>query len=137
MKRLITALLLTGVMVAAAGFAATFALNSNPGQEGQEDIAAADVDVDFCNHNVELNIDGAYVDGSGYEVSDVEVDADPACEGWTASVTLTMDGNSLGEASAVLDASGDATIDFSGAGILVADVNDVHLQLDDTAGPII
>ncbi len=134
-KRLITALMLTGVMVAAAGFAATFAINGNPGQEGQEDIAAADTLVDFCNHNVEFNIDGEFANGE-YQVSDVYVQADNACEGWTASVTLTEGGVALAEMSAVLDANGDATLDFRGEEIAVAVVDDAHIQIDNTVGPV-
>jgi hypothetical protein len=122
----------------AIAFAAAFDLNGNPGQAGQQDISSGEAMVGSCNGNVEININGDWVDGSSWIVGDVEIDANPVCAGYEVSVVLTDgSGNGLAEESGTLDAGGDATLDFTSHAIDVADVEDVHVLIDPEPGSIL
>lgn len=139
--RLFPIMLFVAVLMAATfAIADEFAINSGGGQAGQEDISAGSEDVDACNSNVEVNIDGGW-DHDVYEVKKVYVNADDllppdGCEGATVKVTLTdADGHSLAEKTGTLDALGDAILGFGGKDIPVTDVKDVHVLIDQFTGP--
>jgi hypothetical protein len=123
------------------------AMFGDPEQPHQEDIASAGKSVDFCNHNVEVDIDGEFDpdytpsinDEGDNVVSEVWVRTDTSCIGWNLVVTLTGTGNLPLSSDPIVISSQDTVLDADDfpEPILVSDVTDVHVLIDgdDTGDP--
>jgi len=138
--------LAVAAMFGAFAFANTFAVNGNEGQENQEDIASAGASVDFCNHNVEVDIDGVFsehVDGgindNGDNVlAELWVRTDPACDGYQIVVTLTGTAEPMPLSSYPVEINSQdmqfTPDDFGHQFILISDITDVHVLIDGDNG---
>lgn len=110
-KRLLIALF-AGAAVFGAAFAFAAALNLN-----SDNLAAGDQVVVSCDPDgVTATYDVAYVAGTGYAVSSVEVTGIAAtCAGQSVGVTLTDGGVVMASATGTADTTGTLTLAVAGA----------------------
>jgi hypothetical protein len=110
-KRLLIALFAgAAVFGAAFAFAAALDLNSDNLAAGDEVVVSCDTD------GVTATYDVAYVAGTGYTVSSVDVTGiDAACDGQSVGVTLTDGGAVLASATGTADATGSLSVAIAGA----------------------
>jgi hypothetical protein len=116
----------------AFGFANGFTVNGGANQADQLVIASGGADLLGCNGNVEVNPQAHFVNDSGWQFGNVEVDANPECATFDVQLVFTYNGDQVGagSCSAELDNLGDATVDCSGLNLDVNDANDIHVLID-------
>jgi len=115
-----------GVVVfgAVTAFAATLSVNGKT-------LGAGNATVSSCNSGASVTYTTAYSASlPGYKVATAPVTTAVACNGFAYKVTLTGASNaSLAEVTGTLDASGNATPDFSASNISAANVTGVSVVI--------
>jgi hypothetical protein len=116
----------TGVVIfgAVTGFAATLSVSSKT-------LGSGNASVSSCNSAATVTYTTAYSASlPGYKVATAPVTTAAACNGFAYKVTLTGTGNaSLAEVTGALDASGNATPDFTASNIAAANVTGVSVVI--------
>ena len=116
----------TGVVIfgAVSAFAATLSVNGKT-------LGSGNATVSSCNSGATVTYTTAYsATLPGYKVATAPVTTAAACNGFAYKVTLTGAGNaSLAEVTGTLDASGNATPDFSASNISAANVTGVSVVI--------
>lgn len=116
----------TGVVVfgAVTAFAATLSVNGKT-------LGAGNATVSSCNSSASVTYTTAYsATLPGYKVATAPVTTAAACNGFAYKVTLTGAANaSLAEVTGTLDASGNASPDFSASNIAAANVTGVSVVI--------
>lgn len=109
---------------AVTAFAATLSV-------GATKLGSGNATVTTCNASASVTYATAYSSTvPGYKVTTTPVTSAATCSGQAYKVTLTGSGNtSLAEVSGVLDASGNATPDFSASSIAAANITGVSLVI--------
>ncbi|HWC33453.1 MAG TPA: hypothetical protein VG650_01380 [Mycobacteriales bacterium] len=112
------------VFGAVTAFAASLSVSS-------KSLGAGNATVSSCNASAAVTYNTAYSSTvPGYKVSTAPVTTAAACNGLAYKVTLTGAGNaSLAEVSGTLDASGNASPDFSTNNISAATVTGVSVTI--------
>lgn len=115
-----------GVVVfgAVTAFAATLSVNGKT-------LGSGNATVSSCNSGATVTYTTAYsATLPGYKVATAPVTTAAACNGFAYKVTLTGAANaSLAEVTGTLDASGNATPDFSASNISAANVTGVSVVI--------
>jgi len=125
MKRILIAAVLGLVVFGAVyGFAASLTVNSNSLAAGSGTVAA-------CNATATVSYNTTYSAAiPGYKVTTAPVTSAATCAAMAYKVTLTgTGGTSLGEVSGTLDASGNASPDFSASNVNAASVTGVSVVI--------
>ncbi|MDQ1684225.1 MAG: hypothetical protein QOC82_962 [Frankiaceae bacterium] len=116
----------TGVVIfgAVTAFAATLSVNS-------KSLGSGNATVSSCNTAATVTYTTAYAATlPGYKVATAPVTTAAACNGFAYKVTLTGAANAaLAEVTGTLDASGNATPDFSASNIAAANVTGVSVVI--------
>jgi hypothetical protein len=116
----------TGVVIfgAVTAFAATLSVSSKT-------LGSGNASVSSCNSGATVTYTTAYSSTlPGYKVATAPVTTAAACNGFSFKVTLTGAANaSLAEVTGTLDASGNATPDFSASNIAAATVTGVSVVI--------
>jgi hypothetical protein len=117
---------ITGVVIfgAVTAFAATLSVNSKT-------LGSGNATVSSCNSGATVTYTTTYSASlPGYKVGTAPVTTAVGCNGFAYKVTLTGSGNaSLAEVTGTLDASGNATPDFSASNIAAATVTGVSVVI--------
>jgi len=117
---------ITGVVVfgAVSAFAATLSVSS-------KSLGSGNATVSGCNASASVTYNTAYAASlPGYKVSTAPVTTAAGCNGMAYKVTLTGASNaSLGEISGTLDASGNASPDFSSSNVAASSVTGVSVVI--------
>ena len=115
-----------GVVIfgAVTAFAATLSVNGKT-------LGSGNATVSSCNSGATVTYTTAYsATLPGYKVGTAPVTTAAACNGFAFKVTLTGAGNaSLAEVTGTLDASGNASPDFSASNIAAANVTGVSVVI--------
>ena len=116
----------TGVVIfgAVTAFAASLSVSSKT-------LGSGNATVSSCNSGASVTYTTAYsATLPGYKVATAPVTTAAACNGFAYKVTLTGAGNaSLAEVTGTLDASGNATPDFTASNIAAANVTGVSVVI--------
>ena len=98
--------------------------------EGGVNQAGGDNSLTCQTNHVLVGYTDTFFNGHGYIKTEVKLSSlAAACAGKTIKVTLTKDGNSLGEVVGVVPAGGGTLTLPLPPGILASDVNDVHVAI--------
>ena len=115
-----------GVVVfgAVTAFAATLTVNT-------KSLGAGNATVSSCNSSAAVTYNTSYASSiPGYKVTTAPVTSAVACASMSYKVTLTGASNaSLGEVSGSLDASGNASPDFSATNIAASGVTGISVVI--------
>lgn len=136
MRKLFALLVILAVATSAFAFAASFSINSSGSQSDQENISSGSESIGACDSNIETDITGTWLDGTGFIVDTVWVNLNDNCVDTNVSVVLTN--GSSGQVSSVkdygppLDSGAEHTFDFSDETILVEEVQGIEVQVDNT-----
>lgn len=118
--------LIVGVVTfgAVTAFAATLTVNSKT-------LGSGNATVTSCNASAAVTYNTIYSSSpAGYKVTTTPVTSAAACATLSYKVNLTGAGNtSLGEVTGTLDASGNASPDFTGSNILASLVTGVSVVI--------
>ena len=123
-KRWLPAVLVALAMFAVVGYAASLTLNTKT-------LAAGSSAVSACNASASVSYNSTYSSGlPGYKVTTAPITSAVACASMAYRLNLSGAGNaSLAEVNGTLDASGNASPDFSSSNIAASLVTGVQLVI--------
>ena len=134
MRKLLALLLLVAVVTSAFAFANSFAVNSLPEREGQQNISSGVATVQQCIGDLDVDIlGGDFVQAIGdFEVGIVQLRANADCAGDAVKVTFTdIHGEPIVTIPGRLNSSGNANLDVATQwDIKVRDVANIHVLIE-------